>query len=105
VQTTTVHAGKYALQEVPTSSATGECDQSVTLAANTKYTLSGYVEGNYAFIGVSGGASASTWSSASSWNKLSVSFTTGSSGAVTVFIHGWYGQGNVLADDFTLTAG
>src|SRR6185312_11931440 len=97
--------GKYALAEVPTSSATGECDQSVTLAANTKYTLSGYVEGNYAFIGVSGGASASTWSSSSSWNKLSVSFTTGSSGAVTVFIHGWYGQGNVYADDFTLTAG
>ena len=31
--------------------------------------------------------------------------TTGSSGAVTVFIHGWYSQGNVYADDFTLTAG
>ncbi|WP_034271844.1 glycosyl hydrolase family 18 protein [Actinospica robiniae] len=105
VQTTTVHAGKYALQEVPTASATGECDQSVTLSANTKYTLSGYVQGNYAFIGVSGGASASTWGSSSSWSKLSVSFTTGSSGAVTVFIHGWYGQGNVYADDFTLTAG
>jgi hypothetical protein len=105
VQTGTVHGGAYALEVAPTASATGECDQSVTLAANTKYTLSGYVQGNYAFIGVSGGASASTWSSSSSWNKLSVSFTTGSSGAVTVFIHGWYSQGNVFADDFTLTAG
>jgi hypothetical protein len=105
VQSGTVHGGKYALEEVPTASATGECDQAVTLSPNTTYTLSGYVEGNYAFIGVSGGASASTWSSSSSWNKLTVSFTTGSSGAVTVFIHGWYSQGNVFADDFSLTVG
>ena len=105
VQSGTVHAGSYALEITPTAGATGECDQAVTLAANTTYTLSGYVEGNYAFIGVSGGASASTWSSSSTWNKLSVSFTTGSSGAVTVFIHGWYSQGNVFADDFSLTAG
>ncbi|HTJ69534.1 MAG TPA: glycosyl hydrolase family 18 protein [Actinospica sp.] len=104
VQTGTVHTGKYALEIVPTASATGECDQAVTLAANTTYTLSGYVEGNYAFIGVSGGATTDTWSSGSSWNKLSLSFTTGSSGAVTVYIHGWYSQGNVFADDFTLTA-
>ena len=39
------------------------------------------------------------------WNQLSLNFTTGSSGAVTVYIHGWYGQGNIYADDFTLTAG
>jgi Glycosyl hydrolases family 18/Carbohydrate binding domain len=105
VETATVHSGKYALEEAPTSSATGECDQAVTLAPNTSYTLSGYVEGNYAFIGVSGGATTDTWSSASSWNKLSLSFTTGSSGAVTVYIHGWYGQGTIYADDFTLTTG
>jgi hypothetical protein len=105
VQTATVHSGKYALEVVPTGSATGECDQAVTLSPNTKYTLSGWVQGNYAFIGVSGGATTDTWSSSSSWNQLSLSFTTGSSGAVTVYIHGWYSQGNVFADDFTLTAG
>ena len=105
VQSATIHSGKYALQEVPTGSATGECDQAVTLQPNTAYTLSGWVKGNYAFIGVSGGASTDTWSSSSSWNQLSVKFTTGSSGAVTVYIHGWYSQGNVYADDFTLTAG
>jgi hypothetical protein len=105
VQSTTVHSGKYALGVVPTGSATGECDQAVTLSPNTKYTLSGWVRGNYAFIGVSGGATTDTWSSSSSWNQLSLSFTTGSSGAVTVYIHGWYSQGNVFADDFTLTAG
>jgi hypothetical protein len=105
VQSTTVHSGKYALQVVPTASATGECDQAVTLAANTTYTLSGWVQGDYAFIGVEGGATSDTWSSSSSWNQLSLSFTTGSSGAVTVYIHGWYSQGDVYADDFTLTAG
>jgi hypothetical protein len=105
VQSTTVHSGKYALEVVPTSSATGEADQAVTLSPNTTYTLSGWVEGNYAFIGVSGGATTDTWSSSSSWNKLTLNFTTGSSGAVTVYIHGWYAEGNVYADDFTLTAG
>jgi hypothetical protein len=105
VEGTTAHSGKYALEVVPTGSATGECDQAVTLSPNTKYTLSGWVQGNYAFIGVSGGATTDTWSSSSSWNQLSLSFTTGSSGAVTVYIHGWYSQGNVFADDFTLTAG
>jgi hypothetical protein len=31
-----------------------------------------------------------------------VSFTTGSSGTVTIYVHGWYAQGSVYADDFTL---
>ena len=105
VQATTVYAGKYALEEEPTSSTTGECDQAVTLQPNTTYTLSGWVEGDYAFIGVEGGATTDTWSSSSSWNQETLNFTTGSSGAVTVYIHGWYSQGNIYADNFTLTAG
>jgi hypothetical protein len=60
------------------------------------------VQGPYAYIGVSGGASGSTWSDDSAWNQLTLSFTTGSSGAVTVYVHGWYGQSAVTADDFTL---
>jgi len=55
------------------------------------------------YVGVSGGASASTWASGSTYTQLSVPFTTGSSGTVTVFVHGWYAQGNVFADDFTIT--
>ncbi|MFD0331395.1 hypothetical protein ACFQZC_32775 [Streptacidiphilus monticola] len=98
-----VHSGSHALLVVPGSSTTGECDQAVTLQPNHSYTLTGWVQGPYAYIGVSGGASASTWSSGSRWNQLKVTFTTGSSGAVTVFVHGWYGQGNVSADDFTLS--
>ena len=98
-----VHSGSHAAQITPTSNQTGECDQAVTLSANHTYTLTAWVQGSYAYIGVSGGASASTWTSATGWTQLSVTFTTGSSGSVTVFVHGWYVQGNVYADDFTLS--
>ncbi|MFE8946845.1 carbohydrate binding domain-containing protein [Streptomyces sp. NPDC007856] len=100
VVTGPVHSGSHALQVTPSSSSTGECDQTVILSPNHSYTLTGWVQGPYAYIGVSGGAS--TWSSNTSWNQLTVNFTTGSSGTVTVYVHGWYGQGNVHADDFTL---
>jgi hypothetical protein len=103
VTTSTVHSGKYAALIAPTSSTTGACDQSVTLSPNTSYTLTAWVDGNYAFVGVSGGATASTWTSSSTWSQLTVNFTTGSSGAVTVYVNGWYAQGNVYADDFALT--
>jgi hypothetical protein len=94
-----VHSGSHAALVAPTSSQTGEIDQTLSLQANHSYTLTGWVQGNYAYIGVTGGANASTWASASSWTKLTVPFTTGSSGTVTVFAHGWYAQGNVYVDD------
>ncbi|MFF3912142.1 carbohydrate binding domain-containing protein [Streptomyces sp. NPDC001852] len=97
-----VHSGSHALQVTPSSSSTGECDQTVTLSPNHSYSLTGWVQGPYAYIGVSGGATASTWSDNTSWNQLTVNFTTGSSGTVTVYVHGWYGQSDVHADDFTL---
>jgi hypothetical protein len=103
VVTSPVHSGTYAAQITPTSSQTGECDQTVTLAPDSTHTLTAWVQGNYAFIGVSGGASASNWASSSVWTKLTVTFTTGSSDTVTVFVHGWYAQGNVYADDFNLS--
>jgi hypothetical protein len=103
VVSTPVHSGSHALQVTPTSSQTGQCSQTVTLSPDTSYTLSGWVQGSYAYLGVSGGATASTWSSNSSWNQLNVSFTTGSSGTVTVYVHGWYSQGNVYADDLALS--
>jgi Carbohydrate binding domain/Glycosyl hydrolases family 18 len=96
------HTGSHALQVTPSSSGTGECDQTVTLSPNHEYTLTGWVQGPYAYIGVSGGAAASSWANSTSWNRLTVTFTTGSSGTVTVYVHGWYGQGNVHADDFAL---
>ena len=103
VVTSPVHSGNDALQVAATASQTGECDQSVSLTPNTSYTLTGWVQGSFAYIGVSGGATASTWTSSSGWTKLTVTFTTGSSGNVTVYVHGWYSQGNVFADDFSLS--
>ncbi|SFW82281.1 Carbohydrate binding domain-containing protein [Amycolatopsis australiensis] len=97
------HSGTHALQVVPTSSATGEAAQDVTLAPNHSYTLKAWVQGSYAYVGVRGGANASTWTSSSGWTQLSVPFTTGASGAVTVYVHGWYGQSAVYADDFTIS--
>ncbi|MFD7906815.1 glycosyl hydrolase family 18 protein [Kitasatospora sp. NPDC059747] len=102
VVSTPVHSGSYALQAAPTESQTGECTQTVTLKPNTSYTLSGWVQGNYAYLGVSGGANASTWTNSAGWTKLSVPFTTGATGTVTVYLHGWYGQGNVYGDDFAI---
>ncbi|KJS62714.1 glycosyl hydrolase family 18 protein [Streptomyces rubellomurinus] len=102
VVSTPVHSGSYALQAAADAGQTGECSQTVTLKPNTGYTLSGWVQGNYAYLGVSGGATASTWANASGWTKLTVPFTTGASGTVTVYLHGWYGQGNVYGDDFSI---
>ncbi|MFG3200812.1 carbohydrate binding domain-containing protein [Streptomyces sp. NPDC048192] len=98
-----VHGGSHALKTAPSASQTGQCAQTLTLKPNTSYTLSGWVQGPYSYLGVSGGATASTWTSSSSWSKLTVPFTTGASGTVTVYVHGWYGQGAVYADDLTLS--
>jgi chitinase len=103
VVTAPVHSGTHAAVISATNSQTGECDQTITLSPNTTYTLTGWTQGNYAYIGVNGGATASTWTSSSGWAQQTVSFTTGSSGTVTVFVHGWYGQGNVYADDFSVS--
>ncbi|MFI9784129.1 carbohydrate binding domain-containing protein [Kitasatospora sp. NPDC051984] len=97
-----VHSGSKALQVTPTAGTTGECDQTVALAPNHSYTLTAWVQGPYSYVGVTGGATASTWANGSSWTKVSVPFTTGASGTVTVYLHGWYGQGAVYGDDFSI---
>ena len=97
-----VHSGSHALQMTPSSSTTGECDQTITVQANHSYTLTAYVDGNFAYLGVSGGAS--TWTSSSVYTQLTVTFTTTSSQtSVTIFVHGWYSQGNVFVDDVSLS--
>jgi chitinase len=102
VVSTPVHSGSHALEVTPTGSTTGECDQTITVQPNHTYTLSAYVDGPYAYLGVQNGAS--NWTSSSSYTLLSVTFTTGSSQtSITIYIHGWYSQGNVFADDFSLS--
>ena len=98
-----VHSGSGALAGSPSSSDDAQCTQTVSVLPDTSYTLSGYVEGSYVYLGVTGGSS--TWTpSASSWQQLSVTFTTGASQtSVQVFVHGWYAQPTYYADDLALT--
>jgi chitinase len=102
VVTAPVHSGNYALQMNPTASTTGQCSQTISVQPNSSYTLSAYVDGPYAYLGVNGGAS--NWTSSSSYTQLSVSFTTGASTtSITIYVHGWYLQGSVYVDDVSLS--
>ena len=103
VVTTPVHSGTYALAGAATASDDAQCTQTVSVLPNTAYTLSGYVEGNYVYLGITGGVS--TWTpSATGWTQLTTSFTTtASQTSVQVYTHGWYAQGTYHADDLALT--
>ncbi|GAA1968159.1 glycosyl hydrolase family 18 protein [Kitasatospora viridis] len=99
-----VHSGSYALAGAASASDDAQCSQTITVKPNTTYTLSGWVQGNYVYLGVTGsGADTSTWTSGSGWSQLSTKFTTGASvSSVTVWVHGWYGQGTYYADDLNV---
>ena len=97
-----VHSGSHALQMTPSSSTTGECDQTITVQPNHTYTLTAFVNGPFAYLGVQGGNS--TWTTSSSYTQLSVTVTTGASTtSITIFVHGWYSQNNVFVDDVSLS--
>ena len=68
--------------------------------------MSGFVNGAYVFLGVTGGVDASTWTpgTAGAYAPLSVAFTTGASQhTAIVYVHGWYAQGAFRADDLSLS--
>ncbi len=98
-----VHSGAKALQGTVSSSDTAQCDQTVAVRPNTTYALSGWVRGSNVYLGVNGGVS--TWTtSPSGYSPLTVSFTTGTSQtSATIYVHGWYAQGDYYADDITLS--
>ena len=102
-----VHSGSAALAGAASSSDDAQCTQQVSVQPSSTYQLSGYVQGAYVFVGDSGtgGSDTNNWApSASGWQQLSTSFTTGASTtSVTIYVHGWYGQGTYYADDFTLS--
>ncbi|MFC0433966.1 carbohydrate binding domain-containing protein [Kutzneria buriramensis] len=101
-----VHAGTKALSGTPSSAADAQCTQTISVAPNSAYTLTAFVQGSYVYLGATGtGVNASTWTaSAPSYQQLSTTFTTGASTtSVTVFVHGWYGQPAYYADDVSLT--
>ncbi len=104
VVSTPVHSGSHALAAKASSSDDAQCSETITLQANHSYTLSAWVQGDYAFIGAdTASGSTSNWTpAASSYTKLSVGFSTGSSASVTIWVHGWYGQGTVFVDDISV---
>ncbi|HET9894573.1 MAG TPA: carbohydrate binding domain-containing protein [Streptosporangiaceae bacterium] len=102
-----VHSGTRALQGAANNSDDAQCTQTVSVQPSSSYTLTGWVEGNYVFIGDSGTGATDTdsWTpSATTWQQLSTSFTTGASTtSVTIYVHGWYAQGTYFADDLALS--
>lgn len=98
-----VHGGSAALKATPAGQDNAQCTQSVAVKPNSTYSLSGWVQGGYAYLGVTGTGTTdvSTWTPDSpSWKQLTTSFTTGASTtSVTVYTHGWYGQAAYYADD------
>ncbi|MDI1458352.1 glycoside hydrolase family 18 protein [Streptomyces sp. ATE26] len=101
-----VHSGSSALKATPAGQDNAQCTQSVTVKPNSTYTLSGWVQGGYTYLGVTGTGTTdvSTWTpDTASWKQLSTTFTTGASTtSVTVYTHGWYGQAAYYADDISV---
>jgi chitinase len=107
VVTSPVHSGTSALSGTSAGQDFAGCTQVVAVQPSSAYTLTGFVNGGFAFIGDTGTGTtdSSTFSQGStSYTQLSTSFNTGASTtSVTIFVHGWYGQPTFFADDFTLT--
>ncbi|MGW3402955.1 chitinase [Streptomyces zhihengii] len=101
-----VHGGVSALKATPAGSDNARCSQTVTVKPDSAYTLSGWVQGGYVYLGASGTGTTdvSTWTpSASTWQKLTTTFRTGpSTTSVTLYTHGWYGTPAYHADDISL---
>ncbi|MEU1268182.1 glycoside hydrolase family 18 protein [Streptomyces sp. NPDC005799] len=101
-----VHGGSAALKATPAGQDNAQCSQTVAVKPNSTYSLSAWVQGGYAFLGVTGTGTTdvSTWTpDSSSWKQLTTSFTTGAATtSVTVYTHGWYGQAAYYADDVSV---
>lgn len=104
--TTPVHTGTHALAAAASNTDDAQCTQTVTVQPSHTYTLSDWVEGNFAYLGDTGTGSTDTvmWTpAASTWTQLTTTFTTGpSTTQVTIYVHGWFAQGTVDVDDVTL---
>ncbi|MCX4747623.1 carbohydrate binding domain-containing protein [Kitasatospora sp. NBC_01287] len=99
-----VHSGSHALAGAAGASDDAQCVQTVAVQPNSAYTLSAYVQGAYVYLGATGYSSTWTPGTGGGWQQLTTGFTTGASTtSVTLYLHGWYGQGTYLADDVSLT--
>ncbi|MFB7981748.1 chitinase [Streptomyces vinaceus] len=106
VVTTPVHGGSSALRATPAGQDNARCSQTVTVKPDSAYTLTAWVQGPYVYLGAAGTGTTdvSTWTQTpGAWKQLSTTFRTGAATTtVTVYTHGWYGQGAHLTDDVTL---
>src|SRR2546423_8711445 len=55
-----VHSGAAALAGAANNSDNAQCTQNVAVVSGAQYTLSAWVQGNYASLGVTGGAATNT---------------------------------------------
>lgn len=96
-----MHSGSYALAVTPGASDGGQCTQTVSARPNTTYSVSAWVQGAPVYLGVTSGSC--TWTSASAYSQLSLSFTTtANQTSAELYLHGWYGAGTYDADDLVL---
>ncbi|MEI7033238.1 glycoside hydrolase family 18 protein [Streptomyces pratensis] len=102
-----VRSGTSALKATPAGQDNAKCTQTVAVKPDATYALSSWVQGGYAYLGVTGTGTTdvSTWTPGSTaWTKLNTSFRTGpNTTSVTVYTHGWYGQAAYFADDIAVT--
>src|SRR2546430_13267366 len=95
-----VHSGTGALSGAVSNSDTAQCTQDVAVVSGAQYTLTAWVQGNYVYLGVTGGAS--TWTPGTGgWVQLSVSFTA-TSRSPQIYLHRGYAQGTYFAHDVSL---
>ncbi|WAX78229.1 chitinase [Streptomyces sp. KMM 9044] len=101
-----VRGGTAALKATPAGQDNARCTQTVAVRPDSTYSLSTWVQGGYAYLGVTGTGTTdvSTWTpDSSTWKQLTTSFRTGSATtSVTVYTHGWYGQQPYYADDLSV---
>ncbi|MEU4948299.1 glycoside hydrolase family 18 protein [Streptomyces lavendulae] len=106
VVTAPVHGGSAALRATPAGQDNARCSQTVTVRPDSAYTLTAWVQGAYVYLGASGTGTTdvSTWTQTpGAWKQLTTGFRTGpATTSVTVYTHGWYGQGAHLTDDLAL---
>ncbi|WP_162470684.1 chitinase [Saccharothrix deserti] len=103
--TTPKRSGTHAMAGTPAGQDNARCSQTIAVQANTAYKLSAWVQGSYVYLGVTGTGSGdkSTWTPGSTgFSQLAVDFTTGATGSVTIYVHGWYGQPTFYVDDVSL---
>lgn len=94
------HSGS---KSVKITGSAGKVEQTVTVQANTNYTLSAWVLGK-GKIGVeASGLNASTSENSSDWTEVSLDFNSGSN--TSIDIYGAYNGGTGRLDDFSLVEG